>query len=125
MKLLLALTTVTIALAGVKMKNLPEPVRKTVLEQTKGAQIKNIGKEVEKGATMYEVETVVNGRTRDLMIDSAGAVVSVEEEVAIASIPAAAKAGIEKLADGATITKVEAVTKGQSRLWSKARPSLK
>lgn len=102
------------------MKNLPEPVRKTVLEQTKGAQIKHIGKEVDKGATMYEVETLVNGRTRDLMIDAAGAVVSVEEEVALASIPAAAKAGLEKLADGATITKVEAVTKGQSVVYEAA-----
>jgi hypothetical protein len=83
-----------------------------VEEQTKGAQIKGLSKEIEKGQTMYEVETKVNGKSRDLRIDSAGALVSVEEPVAIDTIPAAAKAAIEKLATGAKIKNVEAVTKG-------------
>jgi hypothetical protein len=115
---LLIITLVSFAIAraaetSVKMKDLPPAVQKTVEEQTKGAQIKGLSKEIEKGKTMYEVETVANGKARDLTIDATGALISVEEPVAIDSIPAAAKAAIEKLATGAQIKSVEAVTKGK------------
>jgi hypothetical protein len=119
MKQLLGIATLSFALAfaaetPVKMKDLPPAVQKTVAEQTKGAQIKGLSKEVEKGQTMYEVETMVNGKSRDLLIDAAGALVSVEEPVAIDAIPAAAKASLEKLAAGGKIKSVESVTKGQT-----------
>jgi hypothetical protein len=107
----------TVTLAGetsVKMKDLPPAVQKAVAEQTKGSQIKGLSKEVEKGKTMYEVETVLNGKARDLLLDATGALVSVEEPVAIEAIPAAARAAIEKLAAGGNIKSVESVTKGQS-----------
>jgi uncharacterized membrane protein YkoI len=99
---------------AVKMKDLPPAVQKTVAEQTKGAQIKGISKEVEKGKTTYEVETMLNGKSRDLTFDAAGTLVSVEEAVALDTIPAAAKASIEKLAVGGKIKSVESVTKGQT-----------
>ncbi len=99
---------------AVKMKDLPPAVQKTVAEQTKGAQIKGISKEVEKGKTTYEVETLLNGKSRDLTFDAAGTLVSVEEAVALETIPAAAKASIEKLAVGGEIKSVESVTKGQT-----------
>ena len=104
-----------VAFAGetsVKMKDLPLAVQKTVEEQTRGAQIKGLSKEIEKGTTTYEVETMLNGKARDLLIDSTGALVSVEEPVAIDAIPVAAKAAIEKLAAGGKIKSVESVTKG-------------
>jgi hypothetical protein len=113
----LASFSFAIAIAGdtaVKMKDLPPAVQKTVQDQTKGAQIKGLSKEVEKGKTMYEVETMVNGKSRDLLIDATGALVSVEEPVAIDAIPAAAKAALEKLAVGGKIKSVESVTKGQT-----------
>jgi uncharacterized membrane protein YkoI len=106
-----------VAIAGetsVKVKDLPPAVQKTVGEQTKGAQIKGLSKEVEKGKTMYEVETMVNGKSRDLLIDANGTLVSEEEPVAIDTIPAAAKAAIEKLAGGGKIKSVESVTKNQT-----------
>jgi hypothetical protein len=112
-----AAVSLAVALAGetaVKMKDLPPAVQKTVEEQTKGAQIKGLSKEIEKGKTMYEVETMLNGKARDLLIDSAGTLVSVEEPVAIDAIPAAAKAAIERLSAGGKIKSVESVTKGQT-----------
>src|ERR1700726_1050233 len=78
------------------VKDLPPAVQKTVEDQAKGAEIKNIGKETEKGVAQYEVETIVNGKHRDFNVDTKGALVVVEEESAIDSIPAAAKAGILK-----------------------------
>lgn len=98
---------------AVKMKDLPPVVQKAIVEQTKGAQIKGLSKEIEKGKTMYEVETTLNGKARDLLFDATGALVSVEEPVAIEAIPTAAKAAIEKLAAGGKIKSVESVTKGQ------------
>jgi uncharacterized membrane protein YkoI len=119
----IASVSLGVALAGetsVKMKDLPPSVRKAVEEQTKGTQIKGLSKEVEKGKTIYEVETTLNGKARDLLIDETGALVSVEEPVAIDAIPAAAKAAIVKLAAGGKIKGVESVTKGQTVIYEAA-----
>jgi hypothetical protein len=115
--LCIAWVSVGVAVAGetsVKMKDLPPSVQKAVAEQAKGAQIKGLSKEIEKGITMYEVETLVNGKSRDLLFDASGALVSVEEPVAIDAIPAAARASIEQLAAGGKIKSVESVTKGRT-----------
>ena len=99
MKLLIALIVAAL-LAGaaetrLAMKDLPPAVQKIVQDQTKGADIKGISKETEKGKTIYEVETTVNGKHRDLSFDASGAVTEIEEETAFASIPPAARAAIE------------------------------
>ena len=96
----------------VKMKDLPAPVRKTVEDLSKSSTIVGLAREVEDGKTLYEAETKVNGKTRDLTIDAEGKIVMTEDEVAIDSIPAAARAAIEKEAAGGKITLVEKVTKG-------------
>jgi uncharacterized membrane protein YkoI len=109
---ILFLTPLMFAESKVKMEDLPPAVRSAVAEQTKGATLIGITKEVEKGKTMYEVETKVDGRTRDLMFDKTGAMVTVEQEIDLATLPAAAKDAIEKKAAGAEIKKVESVTEG-------------
>jgi len=97
-----------------KIENLPASVQATVREQTKNATLAGLSKEVEGGKTMYEVETMVNGKTRDLMLDAAGKVASVEEEVDINAIPAGARQAIQKKATGGTVRKVELVTVGST-----------
>jgi hypothetical protein len=62
---------------AVKMKDLPPAVQKAAQEQTKGSELKGLAKEVEKGKTFYEAETVIHGRARDLLFDDAGALVEV------------------------------------------------
>jgi uncharacterized membrane protein YkoI len=98
----------------IQSKDLPPAVQKAVPAETKGAEIKGYNQETEKGKTFYEVETVLNGKSRDLLFDASGALVEVEEEVALDSIPSAAKAAIEKRAASGKVDKVESVTKGQS-----------
>jgi uncharacterized membrane protein YkoI len=100
-----------------QMKDLPPAVQKTVQEQTKGAEIKGLSKETEKGVTSYEVETVVNGKHRDFLVNVKGAVTEVEDETAIDSIPAAARAAIEKKAAGGKITRVEIMTRGSATFY--------
>ena len=98
----------------VKIENLPPAVQKTVKQEIQNATLVGLSSEVEKGKTVYELETKKpNGQTRDLMIDTAGAIFSVEEEVGLESIPAAAKSAIEKAAKGGRVTRVETVTEGK------------
>jgi hypothetical protein len=96
----------------VRMKDLPAAVRATVRQQSQGATVRGLSKEVEGGQTYYEVSLKVGGRNRDVLIDPAGAIVEVEEEVSLASLPPAVKAGIEKHAGRGKIVMVESKTKG-------------
>ena len=79
----------------VALKNLPPAVRATVEAETKNATIKGISKETEKGKTVYEVESMVNGRTRDFMIDGAGKVYVVEEQLDAAKAPVPVRRALE------------------------------
>jgi hypothetical protein len=108
------------AAKSLAVKDLPPAVQKTVQEQTKGAEIKNISKETEKGVTQYEVETMVTGKHRDFNVDTKGGLVVVEEEVAIDSIPAAAKAAIQKKVGAGKLGMVETMTKGAATMYEAA-----
>lgn len=109
---LLLLGTASAQEHRVKMKDLPPAVQKTVQEQTKDAKILGISKEVEQGKTQYEIETTVNGRTRDLLIDPTGAVLEVEEEITLDSLAAEVRAEVEKNIGKGKLLRLESVTKG-------------
>ena len=91
----------------IDLKNLPSAVRATVEAETKNAAIKGITRETEKGKTVYEIESIVNGRTRDLMIDSTGSVYVVEEQLDVDKAPVPVRSALE--AKG-TIVVLESVT---------------
>ena len=95
----------------VKMDQLPAAVKKTVLEVSKGLKLRGLTREVENGNTFYEAELDVNGRTRDVIMDPTGAIVLIEEEVALGSVPAAVRAAIEKAAEGGKLLLVESLTR--------------
>jgi hypothetical protein len=83
------------------LKDLPAAVQKTVQDNLKGGEIKNIGKETEGGIEQYEIESVLNGKARDFNVDTTGKLLLMEEATTIDAIPAAAKASIlKKVADG-------------------------
>lgn len=95
----------------IRRADLPTAVEHTVAVQGMGATIHSFSLEKEKGQTYYEAEMTVQGHTRDVLIDQAGAVVEVEEEVALAALPAAIRAGLDAKAGKGVITKVESLTK--------------
>lgn len=109
-----ALMAISAAAAEKKipLKDLPAAVQKTIQEETRNATLVGLEKEQDNGKTVYELETKVDGRTRDLTIDAEGKVIEVEEEMILSGVPAAARAAIEKAAAGGTIEQVEALTKG-------------
>ena len=95
----------------IQRADLPPAVEKTVATQTQGATIKGFSQEKENGQTLYEAETTVNGHSKDITIDANGALVEIEEQVALDSLPSAVKAGLQAKAGEGKIVKVESLTK--------------
>jgi hypothetical protein len=95
----------------IKRSDLPPAVEKTVAAQSAGATIKGFSEEKESGQTFYEAEMTVNGHTKDILIDATGAVVEVEEQVAMNALSAEVKAGLLAKAGKGKITAVESIKK--------------
>jgi uncharacterized membrane protein YkoI len=95
----------------IQRTDLPPAVEKTVSEQSRGATIKGFSQEQENGQIFYEAEMTVNGHSKDVLVDTNGAVVEIEEQVALDSLPAAVQQGLQAKAGGNKIVKVESLTK--------------
>jgi hypothetical protein len=109
-----AILTATSAVAQekkIRRSDLPPAVEKTVAAQSAGATVKGFSKETEKGQTYYEADMIVNGHSKDILIDANGAIVEVEEEVAMNALPAEVKAGLQAKAGEGKLGKVETITK--------------
>jgi len=91
--------------------DLPPAVEKTVVEQSKGATIRGFSEEKEKGRTFYEAELMVNGHTKDVLMDGSGSVVEVEESISFESLTSAVRNGLQSKAGDGKIVKVETLTK--------------
>ena len=102
------------------MKDLPADVQKTIQAELKGGQIRNIGKETERGVAQYEVETMLNGKHRDFNVDSTSKLLLVEEETTIDAIPPAAKAGILKKVGTGKLCMVERFIRGDETMFEAA-----
>jgi hypothetical protein len=98
----------------VKITDLPPAVRQSVDRETKGATLRGLSKETEKGKVYYEAETAVDGRNRDILFNESGNVVEIEEQVSLERVPAGARAAIEKYAAGGKVLSVEVVTRKTS-----------
>lgn len=95
----------------IKRSDLPPAVEKTVAAQSQGATIKSFATEKKKGQVFYEAELTVNGRSKDVLMDANGVIVEVEEQVAVKSLPAAVKNGLQTEAGKGKLLKVESLTK--------------
>jgi hypothetical protein len=95
----------------IKRSDLPPAVERTVAAQSAGATIVGFSQEKEHGQTFYEAEMTINGHTKDLLIDAAGIVVEVEEEVARNDLPSNVQAGLAAKAGSGKIFKVESIKK--------------
>ena len=96
----------------VDFNSLPAAVQETARQQSKGATVRGYSKEIENGKTRYEVELLINGKTKDLSLDSNGAIVEVEQQVDYDTLPEAVRTGLTKRAGQGKILKVESVTSG-------------
>lgn len=95
----------------IRRADLPAAVERTVVAQSLGATVHGFSLEQDKGHTYYEAEMTLNGHTRDVLIDEAGAVVEVEEQVILDALPATVREGLAAKAGNGKISKVESLTK--------------
>jgi hypothetical protein len=105
----------------IKRSDLPAIVDQTVTAQSSGATIRGFSQEKEKGQTFYEAEMTVNGRTKDILIDSTGVIVEVEEEVVLDALSPEVKAGLAAKAGKGSITKVESIKKHEKLVAYEAK----
>ena len=95
----------------IKRSELPAAVEKTVVAQSKGATIRGFSEEKEKGQTTYEAEMLLNGHTKDVLMDANGVVIEIEEQVDLQAVSAEVRAGLQAKAGKGKITKIESITK--------------
>ena len=117
MALIALCVSVGFAQKKLALKDLSPAAQKTIQDELKGGEIKNIGEETEHGVTQYEVETVLNGKHRDFNVDTKGVLLLVEEETTLDSVPAAAKATILKKVGTGKLGMVEFFKRGGETLY--------
>lgn len=106
---------------ALQVKDLPASVQRTVQETLKGGAIKNIAQEKEDGIEQYEIESMLDGKSRDFNVAADGRLLVIEEATTLDAIPAAAKAAIQKRVGGGTVTTVETFAKpGKPLLYEAA-----
>ena len=132
-RLTVLLASVVLALPGVTLANtpaapvkitlaqMPEAVRKTVAAETAGGKIKSLYKETgEDGKTVYEVESLVKNRTKDLNIAEDGTVLVCEQQMTLAELPASVRETVLSAAGKRKIRMIESVTKNGSLAYYEA-----
>ena len=95
----------------IRRADLPPAVEKTVASESQGATVEGFSEEKENGQTYYEAEMMVSGHSKDVLIDKNGAIVEVEEHVALGSLPPDVKNGLQQKCGSGKILKVESLTK--------------
>jgi len=95
----------------IQRSDLPRAVEKTVAEQSQGAIIRGFSQEKENGQTFYEAELLVNGHSKDVLMNGEGDVVEVEEQVALDSLSPVVRGGLQAKARKGKLVKVESLTK--------------
>jgi Putative beta-lactamase-inhibitor-like, PepSY-like len=94
---------------------LPPAIEKAFKSSYPNATIKKVMKETQAGKPVYEVESVDNGKRRDLMYQPDGTVISYEEELTQADVPDAVLKAIKTRYPKAQMTRYEKlVEKGTS-----------
>jgi hypothetical protein len=110
---------------AIHQRDLPPAVAVTAARISGSAKVRGYTEEQEAGQTFYEVALTVQGRARDVLLDSTGAVVEVEEEVPLDSLPAPVLAALRARAGSATIRSVERLTKHDALVAYEAHLSRK
>ena len=95
----------------IKRADLPPAVEKAVAAESAGATIRGFSEEKEHGQKFYEAAMLVNGHSKDVLMDENGTVVEVEEQVALDRLPPEVKAALEAKAGNGKILRVESLTK--------------
>jgi uncharacterized membrane protein YkoI len=81
---------------AVMLSDVPAPARAQIEKLTAGGTIKKIEKAEEGGRTIYDVEATVGDKAVEYDIAADGAVLTSEQSVPYASVPAVVRTAVEK-----------------------------
>lgn len=95
-----------------KFDALPQAVKDTAKAHMEDAFPVSISAAQSEQGWNYQINTRLNGKYHDLVIDDKGKLVAVKDETDFASVPDAAKAAIQKRGAGFKVMSVEKVTEG-------------
>jgi hypothetical protein len=90
---------------------LPAAVLSQAKTEAGDATIRGCVKDKENGKITYEVETLKDGKSKDIVLDASGSVLEVEQQVEASSLPQPVSDAIAKAANGGKVGKVESVTR--------------
>ena len=105
----------------IERSSLPPAVEKVVAAQTQTATIRGFAEEIENGQKLYEVKLMVDGHKKNILMDANGAIVEVEEQVAMESLPSAVRDGLRAKAGSGKVIKVESITKNNKLVAYEAK----
>lgn len=89
--------------------SVPAVVQEKAKSMLDGGAIRRCIKDVSKGKTTYEMETVKHGRSKDMTFDPRGNMLEVEEQVDLASLPPQVAAAMQKAAGGGQLGSIESL----------------
>jgi hypothetical protein len=105
----------------IERSNLPPAVEKTVAAQSRAATIRGFSEETENGQKLYEVKLMLDGHKKNILMDSNGTIVEVEEQIAMESLPPAVRDGLQAKAGSGKLVKVESITKNNKLVAYEAK----
>lgn len=111
-----AVVLTSLAVAGqekrITEKNVPAAVMTAFRSAYPQATIKGFAREKENGEVFYEIESVENKMSRDILYHADGTVAEIEETIAAGDLTPEVQQAIQKKYPGAAVVKAERVTKG-------------
>jgi len=97
---------------SIPCKNLPSAVQTSSKEAVGNATVRNCVKEISGGKTTYEMETMRDGRSKDISFAADGRVLEIEEQVELDSLPSPVASAFKRASQGGTLGRIESVTHG-------------
>lgn len=95
----------------IKQSNLPTAVQKSALEHSTGATVTGYTSDKVEGVTVYQMDLLVEGRTRGIVMDPDGTVLQVEQEIAWDQLPADVQTDLNNVAGKGKYGSVSTITK--------------
>ncbi len=116
---LVVLLAVSASAAKLKEADVPKPVLAAFASRYPKAVVKAYSKEKKKrdGKVCYEVESKDGGVNRDVIIAADGAVLEVEEGIAVTSLPEAVAAALKAKYPDGVLKGAEKLTRGDETLY--------
>ncbi len=95
----------------INQSKLPPAVQKAASEQSTGATVTGYTSEKVEGSMVYQMDMLVDGHTRGILMDQEGTVLSVEQEMAWADLPADVQKDFSNVAGKGTFGAVSSITR--------------